>query len=739
MVKLFVGNLSKDVTSEDLRNIFSQFGDIDNCEKLDNKQFGFVHMTDNDGANSAVRALNKTNFKGSTINVQLSVSKPHKLFVGNLSSGTTREQLQDLFEHAGAKVVQTENCEGKKFGFVRIEASRGFREVHQLIRQLNGSNLNGSSIVVELSEEEKRRLHKDDKQDYGPPRNRGGPSYREQPYYSPYSSAKQGWRPQNNYNDFSVDNWNPGNQRGHTNKMRGFGHFADGQQQNSELDSSGDPMALVGNLVGALMGAGGEGQRNSLQSLAGIAMAWNGDTKAEHEIYIGNYPGKFREADVRRLFEDYEIEVGNIRMKNDGYKAFAFAEVENVEMAEKAKANMEGVEIQGRKLRVRSAKDMGKKRPEEGGSESGREEGRSEKRRRTDKEPLKKDVFRHLVAAFVAFIEKELDRETHEDEAENFRGLMEGAKTALNTAYCIPEDGSLKVTLNVEDIFFNDVRNDIRAEHEIYIGNYPVDFTEDDVRKLFEDNGIKVGAVRMKYDTSNFHQKKVFAFAETESAEMVEKAKSEMEEVEIQGRKLRVRSSKDMNKKREDGGSGRDEQKRRNDREPLKKEDFTRHLVASFVSFIERDLTASKEGHHGTEKFRVLIEGAKTDLSAAYSLPEDETLKVPRNIEDIFFRDARNAITVENVEEKEVGDDDNDVVCLDGNDNDGNSEMKGSGNEEELPKDNCEEIVCNDDNDGNSKEKGSGDEELQKDNCEEVECIDDNNEVECIDDNNEVD
>ena len=34
-----------------------------------------------------------------------------------------------------------------------------------------------------------------------------------------------------------------------------------------------DPMALVGNLVGAMMGAGSQGQGNPLQHLAGIAMA----------------------------------------------------------------------------------------------------------------------------------------------------------------------------------------------------------------------------------------------------------------------------------------------------------------------------------------------------------------------------------------------------------------------------------------------------------------------------------
>ena len=39
-----------------------------------------------------------------------------------------------------------------------------------------------------------------------------------------------------------------------------------------------------------------------------------------------------------------------------------------------------------------------------------------------------------------------------------------------------------------------------RPEHEIYIGNYPVKFTEEDVRKLFEDHGVTVGAVRLYRD-----------------------------------------------------------------------------------------------------------------------------------------------------------------------------------------------------------------------------------------------
>ena len=42
--------------------------------------------------------------------------------------------------------------------------------------------------------------------------------------------------------------------------------------------------------------------------------------RAEHEIYIGNYPVRFRESDVRKLFEDHNIKVGAIRLKHDGLK-----------------------------------------------------------------------------------------------------------------------------------------------------------------------------------------------------------------------------------------------------------------------------------------------------------------------------------------------------------------------------------------------------------------------------------
>ena len=57
MVKIYVGNLSDNVTNEDLRNLFEQFGPVDEAERVrgENKKIGFVHMPNDQMAMAAVR------------------------------------------------------------------------------------------------------------------------------------------------------------------------------------------------------------------------------------------------------------------------------------------------------------------------------------------------------------------------------------------------------------------------------------------------------------------------------------------------------------------------------------------------------------------------------------------------------------------------------------------------------------------------------------------------------------
>merc|ERR1719474_2105246 len=143
--------------------------------------------------------------------------------------------------------------------------------------------------------------------------------------------------------------------------------------------------------------------------------------RAEHEIYIGNYPVKFREAEVRKLFRDCGVAVGAIRMKTVGLKVFAFAATDNVDEINKAKRLMEGKEIEGRKLRVRSAKDAEKN--------IGKEFCGAKRRESTQKPVLtREDTTKHLVQAFHDFLGRQL--EGSKDDSE-FRGEIESARTAL--------------------------------------------------------------------------------------------------------------------------------------------------------------------------------------------------------------------------------------------------------------------------------------------------------------------
>jgi len=183
--------------------------------------------------------------------------------------------------------------------------------------------------------------------------------------------------------------------------------------------------------------------------------------RAEHEIYIGNYPASYREDNIKNLFKKYDIEVGKIRMKSDGQKVFAFAETSDLDTVEKAISVMDGEEINGRRLRVRSSKATDKKRQ--------RTESKPQKEREPIKKPTRVPTIEnskpHMVTAFVKFLDRELEAIQGEENEER-KGLVDAAKTALIAAYNLPSDNSLAINRNIEDIFFKAARMDIKLPEE---------------------------------------------------------------------------------------------------------------------------------------------------------------------------------------------------------------------------------------------------------------------------------
>ena len=74
-MNIYVGNLPFSATDSDLRETFSQYGDVASVQLIsdrftgESKGFGFVEMNNNSQADAAIKALNGTAMKGRNITV----------------------------------------------------------------------------------------------------------------------------------------------------------------------------------------------------------------------------------------------------------------------------------------------------------------------------------------------------------------------------------------------------------------------------------------------------------------------------------------------------------------------------------------------------------------------------------------------------------------------------------------------------------------------------------------------
>ena len=74
-MKIFVGNFSFSTTEDDLRSLFSPFGNIDTISVITDRTtgrsrgFGFVEMGDRGQAEKAIEALNGKDFGGRSLSI----------------------------------------------------------------------------------------------------------------------------------------------------------------------------------------------------------------------------------------------------------------------------------------------------------------------------------------------------------------------------------------------------------------------------------------------------------------------------------------------------------------------------------------------------------------------------------------------------------------------------------------------------------------------------------------------
>jgi len=80
-VKLYVGNLSYDVTEKHLEDLFNQHGEVSSVKIISDqysgksKGFAFVEMSDNTEANNAIKNLDGTSMMERSIKVNIAKPK----------------------------------------------------------------------------------------------------------------------------------------------------------------------------------------------------------------------------------------------------------------------------------------------------------------------------------------------------------------------------------------------------------------------------------------------------------------------------------------------------------------------------------------------------------------------------------------------------------------------------------------------------------------------------------------
>ena len=67
--KLYVGNLKYSVTNDELKELFSSYGEVKSVNIIEGKGFGFVEMSSAQEAEKAKEALNNSDFSGRPLKI----------------------------------------------------------------------------------------------------------------------------------------------------------------------------------------------------------------------------------------------------------------------------------------------------------------------------------------------------------------------------------------------------------------------------------------------------------------------------------------------------------------------------------------------------------------------------------------------------------------------------------------------------------------------------------------------
>jgi len=164
---VYVGNLPFTATESEIRTLFESTGIVGEVKvPLDRdtgngRGFAFVSMPDRGEMESAVEALDRTSFGGRTIYVNESKPKDiqkeeleqSKLYVGNISYDTTRDDLLGFFSELGYEAddvyIPLDRDTGYPRGFAFVNMSP--EKSADAMDAANGAVMKGRTLTVSIS------------------------------------------------------------------------------------------------------------------------------------------------------------------------------------------------------------------------------------------------------------------------------------------------------------------------------------------------------------------------------------------------------------------------------------------------------------------------------------------------------------------------------------------------------------------------------------------------------------
>ena len=161
--KLYITNLPKSLSRDDLRDIFEPFGPIGRVNLVRNTtgesmRYGFVDFMSPDDGLSALSTLHGSKIDDNVIVVSFCNQKMNQkwnnnintaeLIINNLPKSFSEKDLRSLAESVGPVVsVTVVRNKAESFGFVYF---RDTKDGSRALRTLNGTQLDGKSIRVSV-------------------------------------------------------------------------------------------------------------------------------------------------------------------------------------------------------------------------------------------------------------------------------------------------------------------------------------------------------------------------------------------------------------------------------------------------------------------------------------------------------------------------------------------------------------------------------------------------------------